>query len=136
MRDRSAKRTSVALMVALCACLLPAIIYLSAPAIHLLHLLTVQPANELCIEQGQPAGFYPPGETIPEPTGRVVLDPFSVHCSYDDWLGQGPIDTVARGWPPVMASLTLIFSVGLVACIWITVRLFRRTQKGNYRVDQ
>ena len=108
--------------------------YLSAPAVNVLHLLTFQTPTTICMEQGTPGGFYPPGQTPPSPAGSIVFDPFSIHCSYADWLGEGPVVTVARGWPPLMALMTGACVVAVVCIVWTALRALRnRDARGSGR---
>lgn len=106
--------------------------YLSAPALNVLHLLTYETPTTICMEQGTPGGFYPPGQTPPSPVGSIVFDPFSIHCSYADWLGEGPLVTVARGWPPLMALMTGACVVAVACIAWTALRALRnRDARGS-----
>jgi len=107
--------------------------WLSAPGANLLHLLSFQSPTQICSEQGQPGGFYPPGQTPPSPKGSVVLDPLSVHCSYADWLGDGPLTTVPRGWPPTMALLTGVCVIAVVGVVWGALATYRRLARARSR---
>lgn len=124
--ERLRRRASVAAMLFVAAVATALAVALSAPAAHLAHLLATMTPTELCVAQGQPAGFYPPDQEPPEPSGAVVIDPFSVHCFYPDWLGRGPVTTVARGWPPLMALVSLLGLVGAVLSVAAAITVARR----------
>ncbi|MFF2053425.1 hypothetical protein ACFVU2_17625 [Leifsonia sp. NPDC058194] len=127
--DKTMRRLVAVVMLGTTAILVAAVVFFTAPAAALAHTLSVRSPTELCEEQGQPAGFHPPHQTRAEAVGRVVLDPLSVHCYYDDWLGAGPTVTVARGWPPSMALLALFGLGGAVLSGWVAIVALRRAAR-------
>lgn len=123
MRDRRQKQWTAAFLLACGGALAIVFAVLTAPAAQLHHLLQTQTPSEICADAGQPSGFYPPGETPPAAEGRVAFDPYSVHCLYADWLGGGPVETVARGWPLAMAAVAGAALVGVAICAMTGARL-------------